>query len=288
MTIQPGLYIVSTPIGNLDDITLRALDVLKSSDIILCEDTRVSRKLLAKHKIDAPLLVYNDKSNNILREKVIQMVTSGQKVSLISDAGTPLISDPGFKLVRHFYQLNLHVDVVPGACAPIAALSFSGLPSDSFFFGGFLPKTSEQRKKKFQQVYNYNATLIFFETASRIASTISDAYAVLGNREAVIARELTKMFQERIAGDLESVSNRLQKNKIKGEVVLLISGEKARLPEDTNTLDNAIIKKLSQGTSARDIADMIFTEQPSDKESRTKAEIYRYVNLIKSKNDLKD
>lgn len=280
MTVKPGLYIVSTPIGNLDDITLRAIELLKSSDVIVCEDTRVSRRLLAKHSIDTPLLVYNDKSNEITRKKITQRVESGQAVCLISDAGTPLISDPGYKLVRHFYELRLHVDIVPGVSAPIAALSLSGLPSDSFFFAGFLPKTSTQRRKKFQQLSEYDATLIFFESASRIADTVDDAIEVLGDRQAVITRELTKLFQERIGDSLKSIASQLQENKLKGEIVFLISS-KVENTDNESDLDNKIISKLQGGESARDVADSIFNAQSPTGRNLTRGEIYRRVNLIK-------
>lgn len=288
---KSGLYLVSTPIGNLEDITLRAIKQLQSSDVILCEDTRVSRKLLAKHNINIPLFVYNDKSNESSRIKIIQMIESGQMVSLISDAGTPLISDPGYKLVRQCHELGLHVDIVPGVSAPIAALSLSGLPSDSFFFGGFLPKTSTQRQKKFRQTATYDATLIFFETASRIAGAVEDALKILGPRQAVITRELTKLFQERIDGNLEFITQYFKEHKIKGEVVLLISSahlcDKNISDSDTNEsritdLDRKIRTALASGDSAKNIADDLFNQQIIAKNSLTKSEVYKRVNLIKA------
>lgn len=281
MTLKPGLYVVSTPIGNLNDITIRALETLKSSDVIVCEDTRVSQKLLAKHSVNTQLIVYNDKSNETIRKKIMEMAKSGKVLSLISDAGTPLISDPGYKLAKSFHEEGLHVDVVPGVSAPIAALSLSGLPTDSFFFGGFLPKTSALRKKKFQQVSSYDATLIFFETASRITDSVNDALATLGARSAVITRELTKLFQERIEGDLQSIAEKLKSTSIKGEIVLLISGKTAGAKLDLHSLDELIHSKLIQGISARDIADDLFTKEVSASDNITKSEIYRYVNLIK-------
>ena len=160
---KPGLYIVSTPIGNFEDITLRAISILKNSDIILCEDTRISQKLLAKHDIHTKLQIYNDHSDEKHRENIISLIKSGNIISLISDAGTPLISDPGYKLVRDIRNLNCHIDVVPGVSAPVTALTLSALPTDRFLFHGFLPKTIESKKKIFSELVNLKATLIFLK-----------------------------------------------------------------------------------------------------------------------------
>ena len=224
MIFKPGLYIVSTPIGNLDDITFRALETLKNSTIILCEDTRISRKLLAKHNIKTKLQIYNDHSDSQEREVICTLIDNGAVVSLISDAGTPLISDPGYKLVRQLRKLNYHIDVIPGVSALTAAIAISGLPSDRFLFAGFLPKTIEGKKKIFTELVNTKATLIFFETASRIERSLHTALDILGNREVCVARELTKFHQEVKSGLIENVINFYKQNIIKGEIVLLVSG----------------------------------------------------------------
>lgn len=223
----PGLYLVSTPIGNIRDITLRAIDTMKTSDLILCEDTRNTRKLLEKLDIDSKLMVYNDHSDDRIREKVLHLITEQAKIiSLVSDAGTPLISDPGYKLVRYLKQHNVFVDALPGASAPLAALVLSTLPPDKFLFAGFLPKTAIKKAKLFKELSCINATLIFFESAHRIIDSIKIALEVFGDRKASIARELTKIHQEVITLNLEDLLTQSLKLTKKGEFVFLIEGNK--------------------------------------------------------------
>lgn len=277
MNIEPGLYIVSTPIGNLEDITIRALNTLKKSDVIICEDTRVTCKLLQKYSIQASMLVYNDKSNSIDRQKIIDLIEAGKIVSLVSDAGTPLVSDPGYKLVKEVQAKGLLLDIVPGPSAVIAALSISGLASDSFYFGGFLPRTSESRKKILLQLKNIPATLIFFESATRLSGTLSDAKEVLGNREACVARELTKKFQEAKLKPLDDLISHYHSNPAKGEIVLLFSG-KSTDEFDIKEIEEEIIAMFQKGVSAKSITENLF-EQYS--ESITKKELYIKVNALK-------
>ncbi|WP_375331379.1 16S rRNA (cytidine(1402)-2'-O)-methyltransferase [Candidatus Tisiphia endosymbiont of Oplodontha viridula] len=283
MIFKPGLYIVSTPIGNLDDITLRALETLKNSTIILCEDTRISRKLLAKHNIKTKLQVYNDHSDYQEREFIRTLIDNGAIVSLISDAGTPLIADPGYKLVRDLRKLNYHIDVVPGVSALTTSITIFGLPSDRFLFAGFLPKTIEGKKKIFTELSNIKATLIFFETASRIEQSLHTAFTVFGNREVCVARELTKFYQEVKSGLIEDVINFYNSNIIKGEIVLLISGaaepNKALLADD---LKKFIDLYLSKGWSAKSVTDIA---NENFGRSYSKKEIYSIVNKIKNLSD---
>ncbi|WP_341761381.1 16S rRNA (cytidine(1402)-2'-O)-methyltransferase [Candidatus Tisiphia endosymbiont of Thecophora atra] len=283
MIFKPGLYIVSTPIGNLDDITLRALEMLKNSTIILCEDTRISRKLLAKHNIKTKLQIYNDHSDYQEREFIRTLIDNGAIVSLISDAGTPLIADPGYKLVRDLRKLNYHIDVVPGVSALTTSITISGLPSDRFLFAGFLPKTTEGKKKIFTELSNIKATLIFFETASRIEQSLHTAFTVFGNREVCVARELTKFYQEVKSGLIEDVINFYNSNIIKGEIVLLISGAsepyKALLADD---LKKFIDLYLSKGWSAKSVTDIA---NENFGRSYSKKEIYSIVNKIKNGSD---
>jgi 16S rRNA (cytidine1402-2'-O)-methyltransferase len=280
MTLKPGLYIVSTPIGNLDDITLRALETLKNSTIILCEDTRISRKLLAKYNITTKLQVYNDHSDGKERDYIRKMIDNGEIVSLISDAGTPLISDPGYKLVGELRKLDYHVDVIPGVSSPITAVTISGLPLNRFLFAGFLPKTIEGKKKIFTELANTKATLIFFETAIRLEQSLGTAFTVLGDREVCVARELTKRYQEVKSGSITEIINFYQKNIIKGEIVLLISGYTTKI--DKNSLDdelkNIIHSYLSKGWNAKNVTD-IANEHFGKLYS--KKEIYSMVNKIK-------
>lgn len=274
---KPGLYIVSTPIGNFEDITLRAISTLKNSDIILCEDTRISQKLLAKHDIRTKLQIYNDHSDEKDRENIISLIKAGNIVSLISDAGTPLISDPGYKLSRDLRMLNYHVDVVPGVSAPITALTLSALPTDRFLFCGFLPKTTESKRKVFSELVNLKATLIFFETAPRLINTLSVAKEILGNREICVTRELTKMYQETKTGNIDEITEFYQNNILKGEIVLLISGNVQEQNQQTN-LEKFIELCLSKNLSSKTTTELAYDKF---KDVYSKKEIYKLVNESK-------
>lgn len=277
MNFRPGLYIVSTPIGNLNDITIRALETLKNSDIILCEDTRISAKLLAKHNITGSLSIYNDKSDETTRKYIIKNIEAGKVVSLISDAGTPLISDPGYKLVREVKEKGYFIDIAPGVSAPIAALTLSGLPSDRFIFAGFLPKTDIGREKVFLEFAEVDATLIFFDRSTRIVDSLQAALKILGNREANVSRELTKLFQESRTSDIESLIKYYSHNLPKGEIVLLISGKKS-LESSEEKLITEIKNLLILGTHTKDITKQLF--QKYHKHYK-KSKIYKICNSLK-------
>ncbi|MBU6183876.1 MAG: 16S rRNA (cytidine(1402)-2'-O)-methyltransferase [Rickettsiales bacterium] len=277
MNFRPGLYIVSTPIGNLNDITIRALETLKNSDIILCEDTRISAKLLAKHNITGSLSIYNDKSDETTRKYIIKNIEAGKVVSLISDAGTPLISDPGYKLVREVKEKGYFIDIAPGVSAPIAALTLSGLPSDRFIFAGFLPKTDIGREKVFLEFAGVDATLIFFDRSTRIVDSLQAALKILGNREANVSRELTKLFQESRTSDIESLIKYYSHNLPKGEIVLLISGKKS-LESSEEKLITEIKNLLILGTHTKDITQQLF--QKYHKHYK-KSKIYKICNSLK-------
>ena len=277
MNFRPGLYIVSTPIGNLNDITIRALETLKNSDIILCEDTRISAKLLAKHNITGSLSIYNDKSDETTRKYIIKNIEAGKVVSLISDAGTPLISDPGYKLVREVKEKGYFIDIAPGVSAPIAALTLSGLPSDRFIFAGFLPKTDIGKEKVFLEFAEVDATLIFFDRSTRIVDSLQAALKILGNREANVSRELTKLFQESRTVDIESLIKYYSQNLPKGEIVLLISGKKS-LESSEEKLITEIKNLLILGTHTKDITQQLF--QKYHKHYK-KSKIYKICNSLK-------
>jgi 16S rRNA (cytidine1402-2'-O)-methyltransferase len=277
MNFRPGLYIVSTPIGNLNDITIRALENLKNSDIILCEDTRISAKLLAKHNITGSLSIYNDKSDETTRKYIIKNIEAGKVVSLISDAGTPLISDPGYKLVREVKEKGYFIDIAPGVSAPIAALTLSGLPSDRFIFAGFLPKTDIGREKVFLEFAEVDATLIFFDRSTRIVDSLQAALKILGNRDANVSRELTKLFQESRTVDIESLIKYYSQNLPKGEIVLLISGKKS-LESSEEKLITEIKNLLILGTHTKDITQQLF--QKYHKHYK-KSKIYKICNSLK-------
>ena len=277
MNFRPGLYIVSTPIGNLNDITIRALETLKNSDIILCEDTRISAKLLAKHNIPGSLSIYNDKSDETTRKYIIKNIEAGKVISLISDAGTPLISDAGYKLVREVKEKGYFIDIAPGVSAPIAALTLSGLPSDRFIFAGFLPKTDIGREKVFLEFAEVDATLIFFDRSTRIVDSLQVALKILGNREANVSRELTKLFQESRTVDIESLIKYYSQNLPKGEIVLLISGKKS-LESSEEKLITEIKNLLILGTHTKDITQQLF--QKYHKHYK-KSKIYKICNSLK-------
>ncbi len=226
-----GLYIVSTPIGNLSDITLRALDILKLADLIICEDTRVSGKLLAHYGIKKPLLSYNDHNAGQRRPEIFAEIEKGKRVALISDAGTPLVSDPGYKLVREALEQGIYVTAIPGASSVITALCLSGLPSDSFFFGGFLPSKSEALKKYIANIASIPTTLVFFESARRLSESLPALLEGLSDRNAAIMRELTKLYEEGRRGKLSELIEDIRENgEPKGEVVLVIA------PPETETI----------------------------------------------------
>lgn len=237
----PGqLFIVATPIGNLEDITQRALRVLREVDLIACEDTRHTQKLLNHFGIDTKTISYHEHNERERAEELCELLASGKSVALVSDAGTPLINDPGYRIVAAAIERDISVVPVPGAVAFIAALAASGLPTDEFFFGGFLPARATARRAKLEELRSIPATLVFYEAPHRIAATLKDATEVLGNRRGAIARELTKLHEEFIRGTLNELVQRFSHaGPARGEMVLLISGEAPETsppgPEQTST-----------------------------------------------------
>jgi 16S rRNA (cytidine1402-2'-O)-methyltransferase len=217
------LYIVSTPIGNLEDITQRALQVLGQVELIACEDTRHTRKLLNHFGINTPTVSYHDHNERERSAELLRRLTSGESIALVSDAGTPGINDPGYRIVQLAIENDLTVVPVPGASALISALVCSGLPTDEFFFGGFLPPKSNARRMRLTELRSLPATLIFYEAPHRISAALKDAFEVLGARHAVVARELTKLHEEFIRGRLDELAAQFASNeKARGEIVLII------------------------------------------------------------------
>lgn len=218
------LYIVSTPIGNLEDITLRALRVLKEADLVFAEDTRVTRRLLSHYEIENQLLSYHSYNEAGRIPQIIQFLKEGKQIALVSDAGTPGISDPAHKLVKAAIEANIPIEPVPGATAIITALVASGMPTDRFVFEGFLPrKKGRQTKLKF--LSEEPGTIIFYESALRTRKTVEDIVKNMGNRYIVISRELTKMYEEFIRGYAQDLLAELKSRQLKGEIVLLIAGK---------------------------------------------------------------
>lgn len=230
--LAPGLYLVSTPIGNLSDISLRALSVLGRAGFVYCEDTRRSRKLFSHFGLSRVLEPYHEHNAGRVRPRILARLQAGRSAALISDAGTPLISDPGYKLVREALRQGSAVFSVPGPSAPIAALTVSGLPSDSFFFAGFLPVKAAARQKRLEELAAIPATLIFFEAAGRIAASLAAMGEIFAGREAVIARELTKLHEEIIAGVLPDLCSNLPPVAMRGEIVVLVGPPAAGAADD--------------------------------------------------------
>lgn len=236
---SPALYLVATPIGNLRDITLRALDVLKAADIILCEDTRHSGKLLKLFDIKAPLVPYHDHSSDQDRAKIIEHLKQGKIVALISDAGSPMIADPGYKLVREVIENDLNVTSIPGASAVVTALQLSGLPSDQFVFAGFFPRKETAQNEVLAQYKNVPASVLFYETGPRLMKALSVIQSILGDRDIAIARELTKLHEEVIRGRVSDILN--TDITLKGEFVLVVGAS-----EDTAYSEEEVKQLLSK------------------------------------------
>ncbi len=258
--LDPGLYIVATPIGNLRDITLRAIDTLRAADEILAEDTRVARRLMDAHDIRAKVTPYHDHNGAKRRPEVLQKLSEGAVIAQISDAGTPMVSDPGWKLAREALEAGYRVIPLPGASALLAGLVASGLASDRFMFCGFLPPKSVARQREFKELAAVPATLVFYESGPRLSDCLQDAAETLGaEREAAVCRELTKLFEETRRGSLQSLADHYAENgPPKGEIVVLI-GPPVKTQADEETIDSALRQALetqSVKQAAAEIADM--------------------------------
>ncbi|MCL2878069.1 MAG: 16S rRNA (cytidine(1402)-2'-O)-methyltransferase [Acidobacteria bacterium] len=222
------LYLVATPIGNLEDITLRALRVLKEADLIACEDTRHTAKLLTRYGITTPRKSCHEFNEESRVPGLIQFLREGKNIALVGDAGTPLVSDPGYKIVSACRKEGIEVIPVPGACAAVAALAASGLPSDSFFFAGFLPSRAAPRRRRLKELAGVPAVLIFYEAPHRLIDSLKDMAAVLGSRRAALAREITKIHEEFLCGTLDEILDTLRaRPEIRGEITLVIEGGEA-------------------------------------------------------------
>tara|TARA_B100000900_G_C20509702_1_gene687429 strand:- start:72 stop:755 length:684 start_codon:yes stop_codon:yes gene_type:complete len=227
--VYGSLYIVSTPIGNLNDITSRAIEVLKQVNILAVEDTRVTKRLLSKFDIKNQMIVYNNFNESKISKKLIHLLKDGNDIALVSDAGTPCISDPGYRLVSEARKENLNIFSVPGACALVAALSTSGLPSDSFYFEGFLPK-KKGRQTKFKFLSSLECSIIIYESPNRVVKTLKDIKLFLGDKRIVsLQREITKIYEESFIGNISEVLNKISDRKNKGEFVIIIAKEGFKL-----------------------------------------------------------
>ncbi len=280
MSYKPGLYVVSTPIGNLKDITLRAIEVLQNSTLILCEDTRRAFILLKKYDINyKKLIVYNDYSSSQTRECIRKFIMDGEVISLITDAGTPLIADPGYKLVRFLQENNCYIDIIPGVSSIITALTISAMPTDKFMFCGFLPKTVIAKEKFLQSLYGSNFTLIFFESIKRLVSSLVAIAKIFGNVEICIARELTKIYQEVQRSTVKELIAYYSNKSVKGEIVLLVYPVSKKIDNIVKSLvEQEIDKFIRQSFSVEDSVNLVFNQ---NKQYYTRSEIYKMAIKIK-------
>lgn len=279
MEFPPGLYITATPIGNLGDITLRALDVLRSAALIVCEDTRVTGRLLARYGINTSMIAYHDHNADGVRPSILRAISEGKAVALVTDAGTPLVSDPGYKLVRAVTEAGYYVTSLPGPSSLLAALTLAGLPTDRFLFEGFLPVKDQARRARLEELAGIDATLVFFERASRLPDTLETLRDILGEREAAVARELTKIYEEVRRAPLAAlVEHYRREGPPKGEAVVIIGPPAERGAIDSAALDECLLFYL----------DAMRTSEAAEKVSLLlglpKKQVYERALALKGKN----
>ena len=248
------LYIVSTPIGNLEDITLRALRILREVDLIACEDTRVTIKLLSHYQIQKPLTSYHEHNEKEKAEELVVLLESGKSMALVSDAGTPGVSDPGYRLVKLASEKGIEIIPVPGPSAAIAALSISGLPTSSFAFFGFPPKTDKKKREFLEEIREHTQTLIFYESPHRVLKTLLSVLETLGDRQVSVSRELTKMFEETVRESISKVIQILgERKEIKGEFTIIVEGDRGKTEEaSSETLKTHLRICKERGSSLKD------------------------------------
>jgi len=280
---MPGtLYLVATPIGNLQDMTFRAVEVLKSVDVIACEDTRHTRKLLNAFEISTKLVSYHEHNEGERADELGRMLNAGKSVAVVSDAGTPGINDPGFRIVQKAIEICADVVPIPGAVAFVNAVIASGLPTDSIYFGGFLPSKTGERKKRLREVAEIPATIVFYETPHRIVAALRDALRELGDRSAATARELTKLHEEVERGTLSELAERFTKEAPRGEFVLVIdrAGTEGKLADTASTI--SISERISQ-LGSKGLDPKTALKQVAKERGIGKSDAYRLLQSEKSK-----
>jgi 16S rRNA (cytidine1402-2'-O)-methyltransferase len=248
----PGLHLVATPIGNLGDITLRALETLAGVDIIACEDTRITRRLTERFGISGLLKPYHEHNAALVRPKILERLAQGASIALVSDAGTPLISDPGFKLVREVYAAGHPVIALPGPSSVLAALAVAALPTDRFFFEGFLPARQMARRGRLAELARIDATLVMFESGNRVQDTLHDLAAVMGGRDAAICRELTKLHEEVLRAPVDQLADMADRLETRGEFVLVVGPPTANAQVMAEDDLDALLRSSLQSHSVKD------------------------------------
>jgi 16S rRNA (cytidine1402-2'-O)-methyltransferase len=257
-SLSPGLYVVATPVGHLSDISIRALDTLAAADLIACEDTRVTRKLLTRYGIATPTISYHEHSDERAHRRLLDALADGRSVALVSDAGTPLISDPGERLVADAAAAGHRVVPIPGASSPMAALSAAGLPTEACLFLGFLPSKSTARRKRLAEIARIDATLISFESPNRIAALLADAAEILGGaREAAVGRELTKLHETIERGTLAALAALYAGRSVKGEIVLLVGPPGVAEAPSAGNIDTMLLEALAAGGGVKQAAEQV-------------------------------
>lgn len=268
---MPGiLYIVATPIGNLEDITLRAIRTLKEADVIAAEDTRHTQILLNHFAIKTPLTSYHEHNERAKTGQLVTRLERGESIALVSDAGTPAISDPGFRLVVEAVRAGIRVIPIPGASAAIAVLSASGLPTDGFVFTGFLPARKQERRSRLQELRGGSYSLVIYETPHRLKESLDDIGKILGDRRIVLAREVTKLHEEFLRGSVSEVIREVSQREIRGEITLVIEGRTGEISTSEEGLRAEIDKLKDDGIRVKEIAEIL-----GEKYGYSKREIYR-------------
>jgi 16S rRNA (cytidine1402-2'-O)-methyltransferase len=274
----PGLYLVATPIGNLGDITLRALETLAGVDIIACEDTRMTRRLTERYAISALLKPYHEHNAALARPKILEPLAQGASIALVSDAGTPLISDPGFKLVREVCAAGYSVIALPGPSSVLAALSVAALPTDRFFFEGFLPSKETARRARLTELARIDATLVMFESGNRVQDTLADLTAIMGERDAAICREMTKLHEEIKRGPVSQLADAADTLETRGEFVLVIGPPAGTTIMAADELDELLLNSLKRDSVKDAVAHAV------ELSGRPRREIYaRALELAKKR-----
>jgi len=276
---MPGtLYIVATPIGNLQDITARSLDVLRTVDLIACEDTRHTQKLLSYYRVSTPTISYHEHNEKERAEELIDLLISGKSVAVVSDAGTPAISDPGFRVTWRAHEAGIPVISIPGASALIAALVASGISADSFYFAGFLPPKKGERVRKLEELNSIPATFVFYEAPHRLKKSLQDCVEVLGDRIAAVSRELTKIHEETVKGKLSELIERFGDDNVRGEIVVVIerASEKVVVRESVDGLAARFHELENEGVDRK-----AALKKAAKEFGIPKAEAYRLVELEK-------
>jgi 16S rRNA (cytidine1402-2'-O)-methyltransferase len=245
--VRPGLYLVATPIGNLGDITIRSLETLAGVDLIACEDTRITRRLLDRFAITATLMPYHEHNAAAARPKIVEKLAQGASIALVSDAGTPLISDPGYKLVREVCAAGFNVTALPGPSSVLTALSVAALPTDRFYFEGFLPAKETARRNRITELARIDATLVMFEAGSRVQASLSDLAGIMGGREAAICREMTKLHESISRAPLSELAANADTLETRGEFVLVI----APPPKDADVISNDALDDMLRAALKR-------------------------------------